>query len=315
MADCSIQKARARLPSCNRAGSQARGVAIVAAGSGPLLDRRRLRAELRQARQDARLTQEAVAQEMDWSLSKIIRIENGAVGISANDLSALLRLYGVHDDQRIGQLRELARATRQPTWWSRYRPVLPRTYFKYIEYEASATVIRSYEPLVIPGLLQTSDYASATISNYRRSETDRDVAALVDVRMKRQELLLQKAESPALFFVLDEAAIQRLAAEDTLRRDQLEKLIDLAERPEITLEVIPFTTGLHRGMAENFSILEFPGTADDVIYFESARDGIFMHDTLDEGSVYRELFEELRRISLGPRGTLGFLRHIADATR
>lgn len=288
----------------------------MAAGSGPLLERRRLRAELRQARQDAGLTQETVAQEMDWSLSKVIRIENGAVGISTNDLSALLRLYGVRDRNRISDLKELARATRQQTWWSRYRPVLPTTYFKYIEYEASATVIRSYEPLLIPGLLQTSGYAAATIANYRQHKTERDVATLVDVRMKRQELLLKKDRPPTLFFVLDEAAVRRLSGEEEdLRQAQFEKLISLAERPEVTLEVIPFTTGLHRGMGENFSILEFPETADDVIYCESPRDAIFMRDTPDEESAYRELFEELRRMSLGPRGTLDLLRTVANETR
>lgn len=252
---------------------------------------------------------------MDWSLSKIIRIETGAVGISTNDLSALLRLYGVRDSKRVSDLKALARAARQQTWWSRYRTRLTPTYFKYIEYEASASVIRSYETLVIPGLLQTAEYATATILNYRRHAAERDVATLVDVRMKRQELLRSQASPPALFFVLDEAVIRRLAGDEELREAQFAKLISMAERPEISLEVIPFSAGLHRGMGENFSILEFPETADDVIYFESIRDAIFTHDNVDEGAVYRELFEELRRISLGPEGTLDYLQTVAGATR
>lgn len=281
----------------------------VTASTGPLVERRRLRAELKQARQDAGLTQEAVAGRMDWSLSKIIRIENGSVGVSTNDLTALLRLYNVRDSRRVKELIEQGRATRQRTWWSKYRPVVEPTYFDYIQYETSASIIRSYETLVIPGLLQTEQYATATIQLYPGNRPHRIEKTLVEVRMKRQELLLGRSRHPLLFFIFDEAVIHRLMGEKDLREAQLRKLISMAQRPEITIEIVPFAVGLHRGMDEHFSILEFSGLVDDVIYFENARDQLLNRETPEEIALYRELFEDLRKASLGPEDTLDYLKN------
>jgi transcriptional regulator with XRE-family HTH domain len=286
----------------------------VAAGASPLIERRRLRTELRQARQDAGLTQEAVAQQMDWSLSKIIRIETGSVGVSTNDLAALLRLYKVRDRQRVKDLIELGKASRQQTWWSKYRSILEPTYFQYIEYETSASIIRSHGIIAVPGLLQTEEYATATIGSYRTNHPPKIVKALVEVRMKRQELLLGRSRSPNLFFVIDEAVIHRLNGEEGLRKAQLEKLISLAERPGITIEVVSFAAGIYRGMGENFVILEFSGPIDDVIYFENVRDQILSHEKTEEMTSYRELFEGLRKVSLGPEGTLDYLRKVGEVS-
>ena len=279
--------------------------------SSPLVPRRRIRSELRRARQETGLTQDAVATEMDWSLSKVIRIETGAVGISTNDLTALLRLYNITDPRRTRELVSLARAARQQSWWSGYRETVPPTFFTYIEYEASASAIRQYEPIVIPGLLQTRNYAHAIISRHRRSSTTAEVEARVDLRMKRQQLL-EQPNPPSMYVILDEAVIHRLIGEKSLRDEQLARLISLMSRPNVTIEIIPFSAGLHSGIAENFTILEFDNESDsDVLYFESARDAIFSRDDAEEISVYREMFESLRRASLGPAGSLGFLKKTA----
>ena len=270
----------------------------------------RLRDELRQARLDADLTQEVVAEEMDWSISKIIRIETGAVGISTNDLTALLRLYKVRDPKRVKDLVVRGRAARKQTWYSKYRPVLTPTYFQYIEYETSASIIRSYEEIVVPGLLQTEEYAVSIAQQYRPNNTAKTVSSLVEVRMKRQELLLGRPNPPLLFFILDEAAIRRLLGDESLRKEQLEKLISMAEKQEIVIEIIPFGVGLHSGMSNVFSILEFPEPSGDVLYFEGVRESILSRDVTDEVTVYRELFEELRGISLGPKGTLDYLEEL-----
>ena len=252
---------------------------------------------------------------MDWSMSKIIRIETGSVGISTNDLTALLRLYRVKDPKRIKDLVARAREARKQTWYSKYRPILTPTYFQYIEYETYASIIRSYETIPIPGLLQTEEYATVIARQYRVNFTEKTVNALVEVRMKRQQLLLVRPNPPLLFFILDESVIRRLLGDENLRKAQLEKLISMAERPEITIEVVPFAVGLHRGMTDTFNILEFPGNSEDVIYFESAHDAIFSRDTTEEVAVYRELFEDLRSISLGPKGTLDYLVRAADEIR
>jgi len=288
----------------------------VAASESPLVERRRLRTELKQARQEADLTQDAVAKQMDWSLSKLIRIETGAVGISTNDLTALLRLYNIKDPKRVRALVAQAKEARKPTWWSKYRAVLPPTYFQYIEFETSASAICTYETSAVPGLLQTEEYATAVISRNRFNPDPKTVKTLVEVRMKRQQLLLDRPRPPRLFFVLDEAVIRRLAGDKELRQDQVEKLIRMTDRPEVTIEVVPFSAGIHRGLIEDFSILEFGGTDDnDVLYFEGARMTSFSHDEADEIALYHELFEEMRSLSLGPEGTRDFLIEVADTIR
>jgi len=167
----------------------------------------------------------------------------------------------------------------------------------------------------VPGLLQTEEYATTVVQQFRASYPPKQVKSLVEVRMRRQELLLKRSQPPLLFFILDEAVIHRLTGDQILRKAQLEKLIELAGRREVTIEIVPFAIGLHSGMTDNFNILEFPTSADDVLYFESVRGAIFSRDVTEEVTAYRELFEDLRRMSLGPEGTLDYLIKAADAIR
>lgn len=278
------------------------------ANSSPLVQRRRLRAELKRARQEAGLTQDRVAEEMEWSLSKIIRIETGFVGVSRNDLMALLHLYKIDDPQRVAYLTELGKVARQQSWYSMYRELVPPTYFQYIEYETSASVIRNYESLVIPGLLQTEQYATRVMSLYRNRPESDLVRARAEIRMKRQKFLMEREDPPQLFFVFDEAVIHRLMGDDATRQAQLDRLIGTAEKPGVTIEIVPSSIGLYGGMGENFTHLAFSDPNDeDVLYFESAREAIFSQDDAEEISIYRELFEHVRQISLGPAKSLEYL--------
>lgn len=276
--------------------------------SSPLVQRRRLRAELKRARVEAGLTQENVAEEMDWSLSKIIRIETGFVGVSRNDLIALLRLYRVDDAERTAHIIALGKAARQQSWYSEYRDQVPPVYFQYIEYETSASVIRTYESLVIPGLLQTEEYATKIVQLYRIRLEPTMVTARAEIRMKRQRFLMEREDPPQLFFVIDEAAIQRLLGDEQTRRNQLDHLISTARMPGVKIEIVPFSVGLHSGMDENFTLLEFGDpNDDDILYFESAREAIFSRqDDAEEISLYRELFQHVRNISLGPEETIEY---------
>lgn len=281
--------------------------------SSPLVQRRRLRTELRRARGVAGYTQEQVARSMEWSLSKVIRIESGAVGVSANDLRALLDLYEIGDRDRADELLELARASRQGSWWSRYRADISAQYLQYIEYEEAASVLRMYEPLLVPGLWQTEEYATAIIRELADPGTPEDlIRTRIEIRLRRQDLLDQDSP-PVMFCVLDEAAVRRMAGQRDVAPGQIARLIDLAGRPNVTLEIVPFSAGFHRGMLEPFLILEFSDSEDsDVLFSESSRDTIFSHDEAGEITGYREVFEELRAISLGKSGTLTFLRNLAS---
>ena len=249
---------------------------------------------------------------MDWSLSKVIRIESGAVGLSTTDLRALLNLYNITDQDRAEELTELARASRQTSWWSRYRAGISPQYLQYIEYEEAASILRFYEPLLIPGLFQTEECATAIMRELSDPGISEEmIRKRVEIRLIRQEILEQD-ESPTVICLIDEAAIQHVIGQSEIARGQLDRLIEMAGRPNITIEVVPFSTGIHRGMLEPFLILEFPDPEDsDVLFMETSRDTIISHDEAGDITGYRETFELLGEISLGADGTLTYLRDLA----
>jgi transcriptional regulator with XRE-family HTH domain len=277
----------------------------------PGVQRRRLRAELRRARQEAGLTQEQVAAAMDWSLSKVIRIEAGSVGISTNDLKALLRLYKILDEEQTTDLIALARAGRERSWQSAYRDVVPPRLLQLIEYEAAASITRNFQPLLVPGLLQTEEYARASLKQFAAPTTAQRIDAQVEVRMRRQELV-DRDDPPLLFFILDEAVTRRMVESAAVMRRQVRRLIELAGRPHITVEIVPFSAGIHPGLQGPFVIYEFPDPADDdVLYLENPLGDVISRDSPEEVLRYRVAFEELRKLSLGRDGSLTYLNYLA----
>ena len=277
---------------------------------GPAVARRRLRAELLRARLEAGLTQEQVAQAMDWSLSKLIRIENGSVGISTNDLKALLRHFKINDESHTNELVALARTAKERSWWSTYRDSVPKRLIQLIEYETAADISLHYEDLVIPGLLQTTDYMQASSRQLAPGMADSQIDTEIEVRLKRQELL-QRPDPPRLFFVIDEPVVRRLVGDAGVMRAQLQQLVESARMPNVTIELVPFSAGLVPGLQTPFVIHEFPDPADDdVLYQENPRGDLISHDDAEEIGSYRKNFERMRRASLGPEGTVDFLREV-----
>jgi transcriptional regulator with XRE-family HTH domain len=276
----------------------------------PAVQRRRLRTELRRARLDAGLTQEQVAAAMDWSLSKLIRIENGSVSISTNDLRAILQHYKITDEERVSELLALSRAARERSWWSSYGDSVPPRLLQLIEYETAALITRNFQPLVVPGMLQTEEYARISLRHLDPQMSASRVEALVEVRMRRQDLL-QRADAPRQFFIMDEAVVRRDAGGPDVRRRQLHHVIDVSDMPNVTVEIVPFTAGLLPGLQGQFLIYEFPDAADDdVLYLEDARGALLSRDNQDEVLSYREQFEQLRKGSLGPKASIDFLRSL-----
>jgi hypothetical protein len=249
---------------------------------------------------------------MDWSLSKVIRIEAGTVGISTNDLKALLRLFKIVDEDQVASLVALARAGRERPWQSAYRDVVSPRLLQLIEFEEAASITRNFQPLVVPGLLQTEDYARTISRQFSGDATAERINAQVEVRMRRQELL-DRADPPLLFFILDEAVTRRLIGGADVMRRQLRRLTEMAARPHITVEVVPFSAGVHPGLQGSFVIQEFPDPADDdVLYLESPQGEVISRDDPDLILHYREVFEDLRRLSLGQEGSVTFLDKLAD---
>ena len=279
-------------------------------GPNPVVQRRRLRAELRSARQAAGLTQESVAEAMDWSPSKIIRIESGSTGISTNDLKALLILYNFADADRTEELVGLARTARERSWWSDYKDDVSPRFFQFIEHEAAASAMRGFQPLIVPGLFQTEEYMRTVIEQFAVTAPPRRVDTLLKIRMKRQELL-SRPDAPMMHFVLDEAAIRRQVGGKAVMRRQVLHLIEIAERQSVTVEVVPFTAGVHPGMQGPFVILELAEAADDVLFLETARGDLIFGDDPDELSAYVEMFEQLRKLSFGPEHSVTYLEAVA----
>jgi transcriptional regulator with XRE-family HTH domain len=180
-------------------------------GPGPVASRWRLRTELRRLREQCGLTQDAVARQLDWSHSKIVRIERGTSKISVRDVHALLRAYGVGEDETVDRLVDWAKRGRRRDWWFEYKKVIPDSYSGYVGLEAEASTIRSFQPTVIPGLLQTAAYIREVVgadSNVIDSAVqDRRVA----LRLHRQRQVLDKPDPPSLIFVVDEGVLLRVA--------------------------------------------------------------------------------------------------------
>lgn len=280
----------------------------MADGPRQVVKRRRLRAELRNARQDADLTQDQVAEAMEWSPSKIIRIEAGSVGVSANDMKELLRLYNITDPKRVNELLTLAREARERL--TTYRDAPPRL-SQFVDYEAAASAIRGFQPLLVPGLLQTEDYARAIIQALMPQSPKTQVEALVKVRMQRQEKLT-RADPVELLFVLDEAVLRRqVGGRDAMRR-QVGHLVEMANRKNVTLEVVRFDVGVHSGMQGPFVIFEFPDAEDDdVLYIENSKGDLIIRDEPDEIAIHEERLDALRKLSSGRKGSLAFLERVA----
>jgi transcriptional regulator with XRE-family HTH domain len=284
----------------------------MAVDQDPTVQRRRLRMELRKARDAAGLKQTDVARAMDWSPSKLIRIESGQVGISTNDLKALLGYYGVKDMARVNAMLELARSTRGASFYDQFADFLKPGLKEYLAYEASASVIRQYDPVLIPALLQTEEYGRAILeyaAGYGPETVDRAWA----VRQHRQELH-DRADPPDMLFVLDEVALQRDVGRGQLMRHQLERLREYAAQPHVSLQVLPFSRGAHPGMMGNFILLEFADPSlDDLVHLESINE-VTIRDDAQLMARYMERFLKLEEIALSPEETNDLLeRLITDA--
>jgi transcriptional regulator with XRE-family HTH domain len=260
----------------------------------PEVKRRRLKAALRREREAAGLAQKQVSEALDWSVSKIIRIEAGAVGLSATDLRALMDLYKIADDKRRAELTELARGSRKQSW-SEYGDVYSVAARTFFGHETAARVIYKYEPTFIPGLLQTEEYARALLRGVGHGEDE--IERMVTGRLERQELLDQSPR-PRLEFILGEAAVSRAVGGPGVMLHQLERLKELAGRPDTSLQILLFEAGAHPRMGEAFTILEFADeNLDDLIYLENAgRESVSREDP-ELVAAYRRDFVTLQGLA------------------
>lgn len=277
---------------------------MVVADEDPAVQRRRLRGELRTLRQHARLTELDVARALGWSTTKLIRIESDA-SISSNDLKLLLAYYGVKEPWKVEALLRMGRTARKETWPD-YRETHSGPFVTYLGLESSARRIRSYETTLVPGLLQTEEYARAMLSDgFERAESDID--RRWGVRQRRQELH-ERQGPPEMQFLLEQAVIQRWVGGPGVMRRQLERLKQWSAEPHITLRVIPFAGGMHPGIRGPFALLDFSDPSDDVLLYQEYPSGDkTSRDSAEDTSPYVELFYHLEMKALSSRDTRALL--------
>ncbi len=262
----------------------------------PTVRRRRLALELRRLREAAKLTCEEVAEHLECSASKISRVETGRVSVSPRDVRDMLELYGVPAAQR-ESLVQLARDSRQKGWWHAYSDTMQPQMATYIGLESAASEIRIYEVSLIPGLLQTEDYARAVIRAGMVNSPAEDIERRVALLMARQPAVVRD-DPPKVWAVLDEAALRRRVGGSGLMRLQLEHLLAQAALPNVAVQVIPFAGGAHPAMGRPFIILVFPERVDtDVVYLEDLTSALYLEDVA-EVDRYNVFFNHLRATAL-----------------
>ena len=261
----------------------------------PTVRRLRLARTLRTLREGSGLTIDQVAEKIEMSPSTVSRIETAQVGVRPRDVRALLDIYEVNEAQR-DELLELARRSRQQPWWYEYREVPSAT---LVGYEAEAAFIRQYSALVLPGLLQTRDYAVEVIRAIRHDAAGEEVEQRLGLRMQRQGLLTEKG-APDLWFILDEATLRRPVGGPAVMRKQLQRLIDVSALPNVTLQVLPFAAGTHAGMDGEFTIFSFSDPADpDLVFIENSGGDLYLERN-DRTQRYQLIFSHLQAAALNP---------------
>ncbi|MEU1167024.1 helix-turn-helix domain-containing protein [Streptomyces sp. NPDC090075] len=282
--------------------------------NGPAVRRRKLGAELRMLRTGAGLTSGEAARLVGWHQSKVSRIETGASGVKPADVRLLLDAYGVVE----GQLRELllVLAGSEDTagrhhWWHAYRGVLPPAYRDFISLESQAGAMRTLETLVVPGLLQTPEYARAVTRVAADGLDDEALDALVEVRLARQDVL--RNDPPLeLSAVLDEAVLRREVGGPGVMTRQLARLMEAARLPQVRLQVLPFAAGAHIGITGPFVIFSFPSTSDlDVVVLDQLTSSLYL-ERKEDLQAYAEAFNTLQIHALSPEDSLDYIAGIQD---
>lgn len=271
----------------------------------PTVRRRELGALLRALRNEKGLTVEQVAERLLCSPSKVSRMETGHGVATPRDIRDLCELYGVTDEADRERLKLLAREGKQAGWWQGY----DLDYFAtYVGLEAEAAGIKYFQSTIVPGLIQTPDYARAMHEAGIPKFSPERIDQLIEVRLTRQRLL-ERDQSLRLDAMLDEAVLHRVVGGPAVMRAQLEQLIEVSKRPNVTIQVIPYAAGAHPAMDSTFNILEFTGGVASVVYVEGLVGWIYVERPQDIDR-YQQVFEHLRTVALSPQDSIKLLARI-----
>jgi transcriptional regulator with XRE-family HTH domain len=280
---------------------------------GPTVLRMMLGNQLHRLREAAGVSPDQAGYEIRASRSKISRMENGRVGFKERDVADLLTLYGITDEQKRAGVLALARQANVPGWWSKYGDVLADWFEAYLGLEGAASVIRTFELQFLHGLFQTEAYARAVTRLGHRAAPPEEIDRRVSLRLKRQDLLT-RPDPPQVWSVIDEAALRRPVGGRAVMRAQLNRLIEVAALPHVTIQVVPFGRGGHAAASGSFTILRFAEPElPDVVYIEQLTSALYL-DNRDDVDHYLEVMNNLSAEALTPDGTARFLSEITRET-
>ncbi|MEU0912613.1 helix-turn-helix domain-containing protein [Streptomyces althioticus] len=264
-------------------------------------------------REDAGLSQDQAARSVGFSGAKLSRIESGKGRRppTETDVRALLELYGT-DDYEASVLLKLLRRAGEPGWWQRYdKRLMPEWFDRLVGLQEAAATIRTFEIQYVPGLLQSADYTRAVVERGLPNAPASEVQRRVELRMRRAQLLLRE-DAPQLWAVIDESVLLRVLGDRTVMRDQLEHLAQMAERPNVTLQIVPLGVTNASAPAIPVTYLRFGGLdLPDVVYLEHIRSANFLEDR-DETEEYRIVLDRLADEALTPRESVEMLRRTID---
>ncbi len=261
--------------------------------SGSVVRRMLLGSHLRRLRESQGITREKAGYSIRSSESKISRMELGRVSFKTRDVEDLLTLYGVTDEAERTSLLSLAKEANVAGWWHSYSDVLPSWFPTYVGLEAAAHLIRSYEVQFVHGLLQTEAYAHAVVSRGMKGASEAEIDKRVALRMERQKYLVAES-APEFHCVLDEAALRRPYGDREVMRGQLQHLIEISERPNVRIQVMPFSFGGHAGESGAFTVLSFPESdLTDVVYLEQLSSALYL-DKREDIAQYERTIKQLQ---------------------
>jgi transcriptional regulator with XRE-family HTH domain len=269
-----------------------------------------LGAQLRRLREACEISREAAGEAIRGSHSKISRLELGRHGFKARDVVDLLALYGVEDEAQRETLLALVEQANTPGWWQPFADLVPSWFEDCLGLEQAASVIRSYAPQTVHALLQTADYARAELARRYDEESQAQIDRRVELRMLRQEILFHPG-GPRLWAVLDEAALCRLVGGTTVMRAQFDHLLEMVERQNVTVQILPFAVGPHAGLGGPLTILRLPETAlPDVVYLEQHNSAHYPDRTVDV-LFHRQVMDRISAEAARPEETPGHLHRIS----
>lgn len=275
--------------------------------------RRRLGVLLRSLRVETRMSLDDVAEAVGWNPTKLSRIENANATIRPADVTVLLRIYGVENQETFTALENLARDAGKLGWWQTYQGTISPAYADYIELEEDADKICDWSPLLIPGLLQTNAYARETLSKIAPNPDPGEAARLTEVRQARQAVLSRPDRPLQLHAVLHEAVLsQRITLRPSAMRDQLQRLLDVTDMPNVTLQVLPMQSPLHPGTAGGFSVVNFADYTPDVVLIENLRGNTYVEDA-DDVKLFASAFEGVASEALSTKDSIDIIMHKREA--